>query len=144
MTNLKSYDPSALLQKLTTTSPESLPKLRALFQERSEVLEENKAIGYIPNGKAEQFIKMVGSGKNFINMFIAANGVGKSAAGVNIITNICYGAQNEWFDYPLFKSFPYVKKGRIISDPTTIKEKIIPELKKWFPGSDATKLPVAN
>ena len=75
---------------------------------------------------------------------MAANGVGKTAVGVNIVANMCYGAQNKFFDYPLFKNFPYLKRGRIISDPTAIKEKIIPELKKWFPANESERLPVAN
>ena len=76
---------------------------------------------------------MVGSNETFVSMFVAANGVGKSATGANIVTNIVYGIQNEWFNLPLFQKFPYLKRGRIISDPTTLKEKIIPELEKWFP-----------
>ncbi|MFA5340688.1 MAG: hypothetical protein WC332_02820, partial [Clostridia bacterium] len=35
----------------------------------------------------------------------------------------------------LYKDFPYLKRGRIVSDPTTIREKIIPELKLWFPSN---------
>ena len=98
--------------------------------------QENKAKNYIPNGKCDEFIRLVGSNTSFVNLFIAANGVGKSATGVNLITNICFGVQNEWFKgLELFEKFPYLKKGRIISDPTTIKEKIIPELKKWFPSN---------
>ena len=77
-------------------------------------------------------------------MFVAGNGVGKTATGVNIVTNICYGIQNEYFNHELFQKFPYMKRGRIISDPTTIKEKIIPELKKWFPANESEKLPIAN
>lgn len=77
-------------------------------------------------------------------MFVAANGVGKSCAGANILANIIFGPQNEYFDLPLFQEFPYPKRGRIISDPTTIKEKIIPELRKWFPVNESTKLPDAN
>lgn len=34
---------------------------------------------------------------------------------------------------PLFENFPYLKRGRIISDPTTLKQKIVPEIKSWFP-----------
>jgi hypothetical protein len=97
---------------------------------------ENLAKTYIPNGKCEEFINLVGSNKCFVNLFIAGNGVGKTGAMANIIANICFGPQNEWFNnLPLFKKFPYLKRGRIISDPTTIKEKIIPELKKWFPSN---------
>ena len=67
-------------------------------------------------------------------MFIGANSTSKTATGVNLIANIVYGVQNEYFDHPVFQKWPYViKRGRIISDPTTIKEKIIPEIEKWFP-----------
>lgn len=96
---------------------------------------EDRAKSYIPNSKCEEFINLVGSNSHFVNLFIAANGVGKTAALVNIITNICFGRQNKWFKSLLFEKFPYLKQGRIISDPTTIKEKIIPELKKWFPSN---------
>lgn len=77
-------------------------------------------------------------------MVCAANGVGKTCVGANILTNVVYGAQNEYFDLPLFQKFPYIKRGRIISDPTTIKAKIIPELEKWFPINEAKKMPDAN
>jgi len=86
---------------------------------------------------------MIGSNKNFVNLFIGANAVGKTAVGVNIVINICYGPQNDYFKHPVFQEWPYIKKGRIISDPTTLKEKIIPELKKWMPQSDATQIPDA-
>lgn len=120
---------------MQTASPASLREIAAITEELEVRSKENKAARYIPNGQAEEFIKIVGSNQSFMNLFIAANGVGKSASGANIVTNICFGPQNEWFKHPLFEKFPYAKKGRIISDPTTIKEKIIPELKKWFPSN---------
>ncbi len=110
-------------------------ELLAINQELKTRSQENKARGYIPNEKCEEFIRLVGSNSCFTNLFIAANGVGKTATLINIITNICFGPQNDWFKLPLFEKFPYLKRGRIISDPTTIKEKIIPELKKWFPSN---------
>ena len=67
-------------------------------------------------------------------MFSAANGVGKTCAGSVMLAHIAYGPSgNKWFDYPLFNNFPYPKRGRIVSDPTTIAGTLIPELKKWFP-----------
>jgi len=128
---------------------------REELEETAEMLDElerrdeNEAAKFFePNGKAAEFVKMVGEkGEEhpFVNMFIGANGVGKSAVGANIITNIVYGVQNKWFDYPLFQNFPYQnKRGRIISDPTTLKEKTIPELKKWFPKGDASRIPEAS
>jgi len=98
---------------------------------------------FIPNGKSEEFIKMVGDGKSFVNLFIGANATSKTATGVNILCNIIYGPQNDFFEYEMYQRWPYLKRGRIISDPTTIKEKIIPELKKWFPYNDAKKVPDA-
>lgn len=77
-------------------------------------------------------------------MFVGANGTSKTATGANIVANILYGVQSKWFDYPLFQKFPYIKKGRIVSDPTTIKEKIVPELEKWFPANESKRLPIAN
>lgn len=114
------------------------------IQELEKREQNNPAKNYFPNGKAEEFIKMIGEDKWFVNLFVAANGVGKSASGANIIANICYGPQNKYFEHPLFQKWPYQKKGRIISDPTTLKEKIIPELKKWFPKSDADTIPEAH
>lgn len=96
---------------------------------------------YVPTGKAEEFITMVGSDKNFVNMFIGANGTGKTSVGANIVANIVFGPQNDWFKLPLFQRFPYIKKGRIITDPTTIKEKIIPELIKWLPRNSYKNFP---
>lgn len=110
---------------------------------RQEEQENNPARDYVPTGKAAEFIEMVGSGKSFVNMFIGANATSKTATGANIIANIVYGVQNKYFEHQLFQNWPYIKRGRIISDPTTIKEKIIPELKKWFPQSFATQLPDA-
>lgn len=108
---------------------------------RRQILEElayrkhfEKYRYYEPNGKVEQFIKMFGEDKHFVNLLIAANGIGKTASIANILANICFTPKNKWFNYPLYTNFPYLKKGRVISDPTTIKEAIIPELKKWFPA----------
>lgn len=105
--------------------------------------ENNRCKSFIPNGKSEEFIKLVGSGKFFVNLFIGANSTSKTASGVNIIANIIYGVQNKYFDCELYRNWPHLKRGRIISDPTTIKEKIIPELKKWLPKNDASKIPDA-
>lgn len=94
---------------------------------------------YVPNGKVEQFTRMVGSGDTFISLFSAANGVGKTAAGVNILANLFwYRPNNPWFQGKLFREFPYNKKGRIVSDPTTVSSTLVPELKKWFPANRFT------
>lgn len=126
---------SKLLFEKLKTNPEKAKRIKDLLEEQKKRQEENLCKKYIPNVKCEKFIKNVGENKHFINLFSAANGVGKTTVGVNIIANICFGVQNDYFNYELFKKFPYLKRGRIISDPTTLKEKIIPELKKWFPSN---------
>lgn len=90
---------------------------------------------YEPNGKVEQFIKLVGQeyGEVFVALLSAANGVGKTACGCNVVAHIMYSCSCEWFNLPIFKTWPFLKKGRIASDPTTIKEQIVPELKSWLP-----------
>lgn len=99
---------------------------------------------YVPNGQAEEFIQMVGEDKFFINMFVGANGTSKTATGANIVANIIKGKQSDWFDQNLFKEWPYIKRGRIISNPTTLKEKIIPELEKWLPRNQYERFPEAE
>lgn len=123
-----------ILEKLRE-NPDKAKVLYELFAEKAKRENENLLKKYVPNKKCDEFIKLVGSNKNFVNVFCAANGVGKSCVGANIVSNICFGVQNNYFKHPLFEKFPYLKKGRIISDPTTIKQKIIPELKKWFPSN---------
>lgn len=119
--------------------------------EKAEALEEIKerdsreaAKYYVPNGKAEKFIEMVGSDKFFVNMFVGANGTSKTATGANIVANIINGKQSDWFDHNLFNEWPYIKRGRIISNPTTLKEKIIPELEKWLPRNQYERFPEAE
>ena len=138
---------SNLTRILSKNSPELLQKYQRGLEISKELRrrkENNKAKYYVPNGKAEEFIKLVGSDDKFVCMFVGANGTSKTSTGANIIANIVYGVQSEWFQHPLFQNFPYIKKGRIVSDPTTLKEKIVPELEKWFPANESNKIPHAN
>lgn len=96
--------------------------------------ENEKYRYYVPNGKAEEFIKIIGQGDIFVTLLSAANGVGKTACGANIVAHLLFPCSCKYFDYPVYKNFPFEKKGRIVSDPTTITQQIIPELKKWLPA----------
>lgn len=111
-----------------------LALLRKIKQNKVKRLKYWKYQFFIPNGKAEQYIKKIGEG-NFITLFSAANGVGKTATSVNIIAHIIWGedSQNSYFNYSIFKDWPYPKRGRIVSDPANIKTNLIPALKEWFP-----------
>ncbi len=136
---LKSID--TIKERLEQLSMEDLREIAEMADELEKRDEMEAAKYYVPNGKAEEFIKLVGSDKRFVNMFIGANGVGKTSVGANIVASIVFGPQNKYFEHPLFKRFPYIKKGRVISDPTTVKEKIIPELIKWLPRNSYKNFP---
>jgi phage terminase large subunit-like protein len=112
-------------------SLESIKK--EIFNEYLRRKENSKYEFFVPTGKQEEFVNMVFSGKYFISLLSAANGVGKSTLSVNMLANLFFPSGNQFFQQPLMKNFPYLKKGRIVSAPTTIKEAIIPELKRWFP-----------
>jgi len=123
-------------EKLKHKSPEELRELYDKLEELKKRRNENLCKKYIPNKKSEEFIRNIGNNELFINLFCAANGVGKTCVGSNIVANLCFGPQNQYFkNLPLFEDFPYIKRGRIISDPTTISQMIVPELKKWFPSN---------
>ena len=53
-------------------------------------------------------------------LFTCGNGVGKTTGVVNIVCNLVYGPQNGWFDYDLFKNFPYPKHITLITTPGNI------------------------
>jgi phage terminase large subunit-like protein len=93
--------------------------------------EEERIRYFIPNEAQEQFIKAIQS-ETETAIFSAANACGKTAAGVNMIGNMFYGPQNEWFETDFFRKFKRPSRGRIISEATTIEQKIVPELKKWL------------
>ena len=112
---------------------EPLSVLRGLKEEEAYRLECEKFHFYEPNGKCEQFIKKIGEGEHFVVLFSAANGVGKTCAGANVVAHICFDSENQYFNYPLFKNWPYPKRGRIASDPTNIDKNLIPTLKEWLP-----------
>lgn len=118
----------------------SLAKLREVKEEKIFRFQNEKFRFYEPNGKCEEFIGKVGqlndNGQhNFIVLFSAANGVGKTCVSANIVAHILWGkdSENPYFDMPLFKDFPFPKKGRIVSDPENLKVNLIPTLKEWFP-----------
>ena len=102
------------------------------LQELEADYEANPSKYYIPNGAIERFIRNTGGANGTIpdiSLLVASNSLGKTASLINILANIFWKPQNKWFKgLPLFEDFPFSKKGRIISDPKTVKEKIIPEI----------------
>ena len=102
---------------------------------------ENKYqfLNYAPIGKLEEFLDQMGSGKYFIGLVSAANGIGKTTLLVNFLANLFWGkGRNVYFRQPLFLNFPYLKRVRIISDPETLKGTIVPAIEAVFPRDKYT------
>lgn len=94
-----------------------------------------------PIGKVEEFLAKVGSGDYFVCLFSAANGVGKTTAMVNTLAHLFFPCDNPYFDYPIFKEGYFSEKVcRVASDPTTIRQTIVPMLEEWFPAGRYTHL----
>ncbi len=121
----------------TDTTEEYEP--RDILIERARRLTEEQYRYYEPSGKGEEFIDEFASGENFIVLYSAANGVGKTATVANILAHLFWNTgENEYFNGKLFKDFPYLKRGRIVSTPTNVQKNIIPEMKTWFPRGKYT------
>jgi len=112
-------------------------ELRAVKEEKMRRMEREAYRFYEPNGKCEEFINAVGGGQNFITLFSAANGVGKTQAGANVVANILFPGKNDWFKHDLFKNWPFPKRGRIVSDPGNIPN-IVKSLEAWLPKGKYT------
>ena len=108
---------------------------KALLKEFARRKEEEKCRFFIPNGKQEQFVKMVGSGDNSVDIFSGGNGAGKTYSLVNVLANLIWGPQNEWFDYPLFREWKYPKRIRIGTESQNVKEtgSIDLAIQHWWP-----------
>lgn len=81
------------------------------------------------------FIRVVGEGKHFIFILSAGNGLGKTAGLMNIVANIVWGPQNEWFKYPLYEAWPFPKRIRVVTEAKNVEEigAIDQEIKRWWP-----------
>lgn len=88
---------------------------------------------YRPIGKVEEYLNKLFTGDYLVGALLAANGIGKSTAMVNAMAHLMFPVGNDFFQQPLMKKWPYPKRGRIVSDATTIKETIVPALQEWFP-----------
>lgn len=109
-------------------------RLRAIDEEQVVRMRNNKYLYYEPNAVIEDFINAFGSDDYFIIFLSAANGVGKTAAAAAMLGNLMYpNDQNQWFRGGLFDDFPYLKRGRIVTDSALVDKNLINELKFWLP-----------
>ena len=119
----------------------TLEQYRALKEEKLHRAINEPYRYFEPTGKGEEFINLIGSNQYFISLFSAANGIGKTAQMICTLANMMFPCGNPFFQQKLFRDkefggligWPYMKTGRIVSDPTNIEKNIVPELEKWFP-----------
>ena len=121
------------MTKTKATTEEARERLRALKEEEARRLLNEPYRYYEPTGRGEEFINLIGNGDAFIVLYSAANGVGKTATGANVLAHLFWPCGNPWFQGKIFTDFPYKKQGRIVSTPTSVEKNIIPEMKRWFP-----------
>jgi len=111
-----------------------MSKRRMVLLELTRRTRENRHKYYVPNERGEAFARVVGSLDPFISLYSAANGVGKTANAVNMIAECIWPTPggHKWIKGPLYDKFPFLKRIRIVSDPSVV-ESIIKEMKHWFP-----------
>lgn len=131
---------SSLTNSLPLSLPPSDPAEMAILQEMELRREERGCVYFEPNGAQDKFVKMVGQENPYIGIFSAANGIGKTTAIANVLANIIFGKQNRYFDYPIFREWPYPKRLRFVTDPELLTEDgpLHTEISKWWPRGEYT------
>jgi len=82
----------------------------------TEAVEDNPVKFYCPTGDNEKLIRNFAHSLDYGDEVVytscfSANGVGKTVSSVNICLNLMRGIQNHWFDYPIFRNFPFKSKS---------------------------------
>ena len=110
-----------------------MPSQDDILRELARRKEEEKCRFFVPNGKQEQAIRMFD--KNMVSIFSGGNGAGKTYLMVNVMANIIWGPQTEWFESDLFKSWRFPKRLRIGTESGNVKETGAVDLaiKEWWP-----------
>jgi len=122
-------------------SAQEQKSLLLLKQTLEEYKIKNPYIYFTPNGKQEEFIKSVPKdfkpGIIVTKIFSGGNSSGKTTIATQVIANLVLPKNMQHYLFantPYWRNFKKTNTGRIVSDATTVKEKIIPELKKWLPA----------
>ena len=117
-------------------------KQRRLLALKKEQLRRYKEEPYrylSPIGKMEEFLDEGLSGKYLTAFMSSANGTGKTTTIVGLIANICFPTDNPFFQQEVVQNWKWNRRGRIVSDTTTIKETIIPMLEQMIPKGRYTR-----
>jgi phage terminase large subunit-like protein len=132
------------LDKMTPEEMASyLPFLDAAVSQDERL---NPLLTFVPNGKIEEVVNAVGEDQDkWIFILASANSVGKTAGTINILGNIIWGPQNEWFHGPRYTAWNSPKKIWYISEQSSLKDFIVgtdlngpSEFHKWFPAGRFT------
>lgn len=124
-------------------------ELEALMAKAESV---NPLVSYVPNPPQYQIIKRLAESVTYADKKTAdgypvvtpsiinagsfwANGVGKSWGLVIFTGNVVFGPQCKWFDYRLFKEWPFSKHLRWVVDSTELKEtgELWRAVQRWWP-----------
>ncbi len=95
---------------------------------------------YVPSGINEDLIRAFGSGEYQIIVVLDANKCGKTSTAANILKNIIWPNDKEWFSQPLFEKWPFPKQGRLIGTVKNTADDgpIRTEILKWWPRGKYT------
>src|SRR5882672_9902881 len=124
---------SNLLSELSLSQKKAIHQTAILEMGRRR--ESNGCRYFEPNGAQDKCVHLLGQKEPHIGIFSAANGIGKTTAIANIMGNIIFGSQNKFFDYPLFRKWPYPRRLRFVTNPKLVEEigPLHSEIKKWWP-----------
>lgn len=106
-------------------------RTRAVKSEILRLRTQERIRYFVPNGGQENVTNLIQPETQTV-VLSAANDFGKTGWMCNVIGNMIYGPVNDWFNTPFFQTFKRPSRGRIVSDHTTVEEKIVPELQKWL------------
>lgn len=109
--------------------------LMVIQRELDWIKQYDKFQFYEPNLPIEKIISLVGKSNNLVYILSAANGIGKTVFLVNLARAIMFGPTNKYFDYEIFRNWPYPKRLRFVSEPSQIEEggPFPTEIQKWWP-----------
>ena len=128
--------PTALQQMLSSKRLQFLEQSLIVLEREINWRQQNDRFQfYEPNEPVEKFIKLIGTKDDNIFVLSAANGIGKTAFLVCLARAIIFGAENKYFNFPIFKEWKYEKRLRIVSEASQIEEggPIPTEILKWWP-----------
>jgi hypothetical protein len=106
-----------------------------------EAIQEENPDSFVPSGIQEDMIMAFAGAGGYVNdpricAIITANKMGKTACIIGgILKNIFWGPESDFYNYEVFKKFPFPKDGRIVGTKENLKEggPIDSEILKWWP-----------